>query len=281
MTPVDYACGQCTGCRLEKSRQWAVRCVHEAQMHERNCFLTLTYKDKHLPKDRSLDIRHWQKFARDLRYSHGAFRYYHCGEYGEDTHRLHLHALVFGLDFFEDREHVATEKGYRLFESPTLNKTWGRGAVKIGELNQRTAAYCARYTMKKQGGAKGRLYYRALALALTGDPNYERIDLKTGEVFDGLKPPYSTMSRRPGIGANWIKKYKTDVYPCDFVIDSNFQKSRPPSFYDNQLPEDELDDLKAKRVIQARPSAFDRTPDRLRDREACKESQTKTLKRAL
>ena len=41
--PLKLPCGQCVGCRLERSRQWAVRCVHEAQMHDRNCFITLRF----------------------------------------------------------------------------------------------------------------------------------------------------------------------------------------------------------------------------------------------
>ena len=41
--PVTVACNQCIGCRLERSRQWAIRCVHEASLHPINCFITLTY----------------------------------------------------------------------------------------------------------------------------------------------------------------------------------------------------------------------------------------------
>lgn len=42
-------CGRCIGCRLERSRQWALRCVHENQLHEESAFVTLTYDDAHLP----------------------------------------------------------------------------------------------------------------------------------------------------------------------------------------------------------------------------------------
>ena len=47
--PFQVPCGKCIGCRLEHSRSWAVRCVHEAYMYENNCFVTLTYDDEHLP----------------------------------------------------------------------------------------------------------------------------------------------------------------------------------------------------------------------------------------
>ena len=39
------SCGKCIGCRLEYSRQWAVRMYHESQLHDLNCFLTLTYAE--------------------------------------------------------------------------------------------------------------------------------------------------------------------------------------------------------------------------------------------
>lgn len=249
-------------------------------MHKANAFLTLTYSDEQLPPDRSLDVRHWQKFAKDFRYAYGPFRFYHCGEYGDETHRMHLHALIFGWDFTDDRVLFKTNgQGDDLFISKRLTDLWGRGEVVIGDLTHKSAAYCARYTMKRQGGEKGREYYKALAIALTGDAAYERICLETGEVFDGLKPPYSTMSRRPGIGKPWLDKYKTDVYPHDYVVDSSFKKGRPPAFYDNQLDPDQLVDLKAQRVINARPTRKDRTADRLHDREIVCEARTKSLSR--
>ena len=57
-TPVGYPdvkyipipCGRCIGCRLKYSRDWADRCMLEAQYHEHNVFLTLTYDDSHLPE---------------------------------------------------------------------------------------------------------------------------------------------------------------------------------------------------------------------------------------
>lgn len=55
--PVFLPCGGCIGCRLERAQAWAVRCVHEAQMHEANCFITLTYDDEHLPAGGTLRHR--------------------------------------------------------------------------------------------------------------------------------------------------------------------------------------------------------------------------------
>ena len=40
---MSVPCGQCIGCRLDRSKSWAIRCVHEASLHDVNCFITLTY----------------------------------------------------------------------------------------------------------------------------------------------------------------------------------------------------------------------------------------------
>ena len=93
------ACGQCLGCRLDRSRTWAMRIVHESSLHEfghGNCFLTLTYRSieesdsyqskhlLHVPHDWSLHKEHVQKFLKRLRgaYPDQKIRYYMCGEYG-------------------------------------------------------------------------------------------------------------------------------------------------------------------------------------------------------
>jgi len=75
-TAIEVPCGQCIGCRLERSRQWAVRCMHEASLHEDNCFITLTYDDEHLPADNSLDKSEFQRFCKRMRKRVGSFRFF-------------------------------------------------------------------------------------------------------------------------------------------------------------------------------------------------------------
>ena len=96
-------CGRCVGCRLERSRQWAVRCMHEASMHMFNSFVTLTYDDDHLPEYNSLNYKHFQDFMKRLRKSHNGVRFYMCGEYGEDFSRPHYHALLFNCFFLTEK----------------------------------------------------------------------------------------------------------------------------------------------------------------------------------
>jgi len=261
--PIEINCGQCIGCRLERSRQWSVRCVHEAQMHERNSFVTLTYDDEHLPDNGSIDVKHWQDFAKRLRRAAGPFRYYHCGEYGETTDRPHYHALIFGMDFSTDRVYYAGKPGSFMYSSKFLDETWGQGACIIGELNFSTASYVARYILKKQTG-KASLEY------------YERVDTTTGEVFN-LKPPYTTMSRRPGIGKSWYEKYKNQVHANDEII-INGHQCKPPLYYDQQ--QDLTDPAGARLRKKRRATAgllhqHNRTFERLAIRKEVKEAELK------
>ena len=220
--PILLPCGQCIGCRLERSRQWAIRCMHEAQLHDENSYITLTYNDKNLPKDGSLNLRHFQLFMKRLRKKTGKkIRFYHCGEYGEKFKRPHYHACLFGYQF-PDLRYFKTINGNKLYTSKYLDSVWTNkngetmGFSTIGNVTFESAAYVARYIMKKINGEKAEAHY---------------VNKETGEI---LKPEYTTMSRRPGgLGAEWLKKYKTDVYPGDFVVVRG-KKMKPPKYYDRQ-----------------------------------------------
>ena len=139
--PVSVPCGRCTGCRLEYSRQWAIRCVHEAQMHEHNAFITLTFDKEHLPDDHSIRKEHLQKFFKRLRKRIGVdIRYFACGEYGSRNNRPHYHAIIFGYDFPDKYLHTKTRNGDLLFRSPTLEKAWKFGYSLIGHVTFESAA---------------------------------------------------------------------------------------------------------------------------------------------
>ena len=105
--PINVPCGQCIGCRLQKSLDWAVRCVHEKSLHEESSFVTLTYDDEHLPKNGSLVYRDFQLFMKRLRkeFAPTNIRFYMCGEYGETFSRPHYHACLFNC-FFPDRKRI-------------------------------------------------------------------------------------------------------------------------------------------------------------------------------
>lgn len=267
--PLNLPCGQCIGCRLERSRQWAVRCVHEASLYERNCFITLTFAPEHLPKSGSLDKRDFQLFMKKLRKKYGSgARYFHCGEYGEKNFRPHYHACLFNFDF-SDRELWTVRNDVKLFTSKELAKLWPFGFSTVGDVTFESAAYVARYITKK----------------ITGDlaeSHYERANPVTGEFFK-VVPEYTTMSRRPGIGRAWLDKYTGDVYPHDRVVLRGMEL-RPPKYYDSIFQVDNpeiMESVKESRKKRAVGFAKDSTFERLRVRERLQYLRFGKLKRGL
>lgn len=248
-------CGQCVGCRLERSRQWAVRCVHEASMFDNNCFITLTFNDESLLSrinPFSLDVRDFQLFMKRLRKMFGnGIRFYHCGEYGDRYSRPHYHACLFNFTF-PDLLPWKEVNGFKLYTSETLSRLWPYGYSSVGSVTFESAAYVARYIMKKING-KGSFH------------SYFLGDLETGEGYF-RKPEYTTMSRRPGIGTKWFDTYAlVDTYPNDYVV-LRGRKMRPPKFYDSKLSDEMLLELKSNRIAKALEFVDDQSPQRLIDR---------------
>lgn len=270
-------CGQCIGCRLEYSRQWALRCHHEAQMHKHNAFLTLTYNNENLPSNYSIDKREVQLFIKRLRKRIPKIKHYSCGEYGEQNNRPHYHSLIFGYDFPDKVLHQITKDGMPLFRSPTLEKAWNKGFSLIGEVTFQSAAYVSRYMLKKRKGAPDTKDKHGK----TNAEYYQLLDRQTGEIHQ-QHPEFALMSRGGtkgrGIGYAWLQHYKGDTNK-DFIT-LNGQKMGLPKYYDSILEAENPEDFlrrKEKRQSHIKPS--DNTLVRLATREAVKVGQINQLKR--
>jgi hypothetical protein len=281
---VMLPCGQCIECRLERSRQWAVRCMHEASLHEENCFITLTFNDENLDPYYSLRKRDFQLFMKRLRKHLSAsvspsdkscVRYFHCGEYGEEFERPHHHAILFGFDF-PDKVLKVVRDGNHYYESPLLDKLWSDpvtgesyGFHEITSVTFETCAYVARYCVKKVNGEKA-------------DEHYTYLDEQGN--FHKRVPEYSTMSRRPGIGLGWFNEFKdTDVYAWDEIIVRGHKKCKPPRYYDRKYEESnpfEYSKIKEKRIDKIKNNPENRF-ERQRVREVVKVAQSKMLKRSI
>ncbi len=205
--PLQLACGKCMGCKQERARDWAIRCTHEAQMHEENTFITLTYNEKNLPMQNGIPTlrpKDFVLFMKKLRKERDTkIRFFQCGEYGQ-LGRPHHHALLFGCGF-SDRTYWRRSGNFNIYRSQELEELWKKGHSEIGTVTFQSAGYLAKYTMKESTIIKGRI------------------------------PEYITMSRGQGIGKNWIEKYITDVYPTDQIITPTGKEIRPPRYYDLQL----------------------------------------------
>lgn len=264
LEPIQVPCGRCIGCRLERSRQWAVRCVHEASLYERNCFITLTYSPEFVPT--TLVKKDFQDFMKRLRKKFGSgVRYFHCGEYGSKLGRPHYHACLFNFDF-PDRELWSVRDGTKLYVSAELSKLWKFGFSTVGDVTFESAAYVARYITKKVNGEKAA-------------EHYQRVD-QYGEIHEQV-PEYITMSRRPGIGKPWLVKFASDVYPHDRVV-LRGRTFRPPKYYDSIFDVDSpeiMEEVKFQRQQRAKMDLSNCTFERLVVREKHQLLAFKQLKR--
>lgn len=224
--PISVPCGKCIGCRQTRERAWAVRCLHESKMHESNWFVTLTYDDEHLPANGSLSKRDWQLFMKRFRLVYGPVRFFMCGQYGEQSLRAHYHALLFGVDFPDARLYGDG----KLWVSKRLCEVWGLGDVKLGLVSLGSIHYVTAYMGRST------------------------LDKEKCSVF-GLEPEFQLMSRRPGIGASWLRKYWRDVYWGDGVVLRGGVKVRPPRYYDEWMEEVDsvlMEKLKMKRRLSGK-----------------------------
>lgn len=210
------SCQQCIGCRLERSRQWAVRSVHEAQFHDENYFLTLTFSDEFLPKNYSLETKTIQTFWRNFRKAHPLmrFKYYAAGEYGEKYSRPHYHASVFGLELPDLTPSFKSETGFQMYSSSRLDRAWKNGAVYIAPLTFETAAYTARYICKKILGRDAEKHYADL----------------------GLMPERAWISK--GLGKEWYRTYSDETYRDNYIV-ARGVPSVPPRTYNRWLKTDD------------------------------------------
>lgn len=210
---IKVPCGQCIGCRLDYARIWGERCSLEASGYKENCFVTLTYDDKYLPlkankKDFDLFIKRVRNHFKDRK-----IRYFGCGEYGSNTHRFHMHIILFNCDFNDKKYYKTNKNGDALFTSETLSKLWPYGFSTVGDCNYKTCNYTARYILKKQKG-----------------------EIKTDE--------YVKMSNHPGIGYDWFINHYEDLLTTNmiyFSFDENKKTTNINKYYKKLMQKMDLD----------------------------------------
>lgn len=258
-------CGQCIGCRLEYSRQWAIRCMNEAKMWKNNYFVTLTYRDEHLPcADNILvnestgevvldeitgevkvieshplvpdDLTKFIKLLRrelEYHYNWTGVRFYACGEYGSKYQRPHYHIILFNMPEL-DLDIYSKRNNFIIFTSNFIDKVWKKGYNTVAEVNFDTCAYVSRYMLKKHKGKDFEFYSD-----------------------NGLVPEFTRCSRRGGIGQKYFEDNWQRIYAHDEDVlstPSGVRYIKPPKYYDKLFDIDHaeyLSYLKQKRKESA------------------------------
>lgn len=175
---VMIPCGKCEGCLIDKSSDWSTRVMLETKLWPVNCFATLTYDNKNIPKNRSLVKKDVQNFLKRLRkHADDKLRYLCSGEYGPTTLRPHYHLILLNYRPKDLKRFKQNISGDWLYTSEELTRIWGKGYTIIGDVTYQSAAYVARYVLKKAYGI-------------------------TKETFlkHGREPEFTLASRRGGLG---------------------------------------------------------------------------------
>lgn len=181
--PLTLPCGKCIGCIKDRARDWSVRCYHESLCHERNSFVTLTYRD---PAPVALVKSDLQGFFKRLRFHGYKFRYFGVGEYGSKTKRPHYHVLFFGEDFAAGASRAFPTD--RTYVNDWVAGCWGLGNVLIGSVDPESCFYTAGYQLKSMDHPDA----------------------------------FNLVSRRPFLGKGWLDRFHDDCARNGFVtIDGN------------------------------------------------------------
>lgn len=204
VTGFAFGCGQCIPCLVNKRREWTHRIMLEAQCHEFNAFLTLTYDNENLPVDGSVSPDALRLFMYKLRKSERPkrLRFYGVGEYGETDGRPHYHIAVFGMQpchRVNTQVHLkyrrpGGEAGVCCEVCDRVRNLWAQGHTFVGQLEPRSAAYVAGYVTKKIGGPG----------------------------LNGGHPPFARMSNRPGIGCFFMDEIASTILEYgleDIIVD--------------------------------------------------------------
>lgn len=204
---IEIPCGQCIGCRLDYSRKWADRLMLELQLHEEEkCFfVTLTYDDDHIDSydtclrgipdlgtgefterySWSLNIKNLQDFMKRLRkrLEPDKVRFFAAGEYGDESGRPHYHLILFNADLQRfEFDYIGNSKlGHHYASSKLIQEIWPYGFNVCAPVTWQDCAYVARYVLKKAKGNDSIVYDQL-----------------------NLKPPFTVMSRRPGIAHDYF-----------------------------------------------------------------------------
>ena len=280
---IEIPCGKCSGCRLQRSREWANRCMLELEYHKSSYFVTLTYDDAHVPihyyadpetgealPSMSLVKRDFQLFMKRLRKKFGeGIRFFASGEYGSETFRPHYHAIVFGLELNDLVPYKRSAQGFQYFNSASLQEVWPNGFAVVAPVTWETCAYTARYVMKKLTGPEAEFY----------------------ENFN-IVPEFSLMSRKPGIARQYYEDHP-DLYEHEFInisTEKGGRKFRPPKYYDKlfdvDCPEESarLKAVRQKMAAEAQKAKLQKTTlsylDQLAVEERNQLARIKSLKRS-
>lgn len=264
---LDYSKNWATRCVLEASmweHNWFITLTYDKDhlpKHENGEFTDhngLTWTDDTnswqgylKPNDMTLFLKRLRKHW-STHFQHQNIRFFYCGEYGGAPHPLykdrttgemiysegfrpHYHVIFFNLPIpigLMELDKEKSKSGMQQFKCKLIEDIWGKGRVRISEVNWQTCAYTARYITKK----------------VTGEPAAAHYGLM------GQTPEFVRMSRMPGIARDYYEIHKDEIYNLDeIVMKLTGEKSlsiKPPKYYDKLYDIEYPDDMQRIKEIR-------------------------------
>lgn len=212
-------CGRCHNCRVNYTSMWTLRCLYELDSWISASFITLTYDDEHLPPDYGLrpeDLANFWKRLRKRIYPR-KIKYYACGEYGDKTKRPHYHAIVFGLDSYNEQDRQDLIDCWSLCDPYMFDKNRKQNGML--PVCREDIAYVTGYVQKKLNG-----------------------DMAHDEYGDKIRP-FSRCSR--GIGLDFALK-NSDRLSSNGYTFLNGQKIAIPRYFREKLGLEQTDLIDSK-----------------------------------
>lgn len=203
---MDVPCGKCYQCLNQKRNDWSFRLYQEQKVSQSAVFITLTYNDDEIPKMydpetgevfQTLKKEDFQSFMKTLRKRQAR---------KTKKWKIRYYAVgEYGTETQRPHYHAILFNTH-LDVLKTLDAIWKKGITHIGECNPASIRYITKYVINK-----------------IGDHDVEK--------------PFALMSRKPGLGENYLtknKKYHRQTEKMH-VINERGKYQKLPRFYQDKI----------------------------------------------
>lgn len=167
------SCGKCWECLRQKRNEWSFRLYQEQKVCDSAVFVTLTYSDENLPvvdDYYSLNKKHYQNFIKAVRYENKKYSDAQVRYYGVGEYGTKTKRPHYHLILFNCTVETLEK----------LPEIWDKGHTHIGSATPSAIRYITKYLINKKKKQ---------------DDGFPKV------------AEFSTMSRRPAIGSNYLKSH--------------------------------------------------------------------------
>lgn len=315
---LELPCGKCIGCRADHGKAWATRCLHESELHQHNCALTLTYAND--TNYSQLRLQDWVRPHQDMWTTQKSAREFSTAAPKGNANAPNIATVDNSRSNIQEQEELSKNDHQKFLKrlrdkikTPIRFYMCGEYGDKLGRPHYHYLIFGydfpdKTYFKKSLSGTKlyrsplleevwtaghawiGELDYSTCAYVAnyvlkkqTGElalEKYRRTDIAGNDYW--ITPEFNYMSRRPGIGYHWWNKFHNDVTSQDTVF-RNSSKTKPPRYYDKLLERQNPAlhaEIKAQRLTKAANKEKD-TPARLQAKETVHKARNNLKTRQL